>query len=317
MIYVRNDETEQIRILPRIDDRVPSWNPHDLAERDCPFCNLSGAAKYIRPDGLNVHECAQCGSFYVSPTPSLEALYTFYSAYTQEHGAHVAQGKKNFIMKTARAAFKISPLFDFRVAEISSVVKIQGKAVLDIGCGTGNDLIKFKNMGATVEGIDLDQTAITIARDEMGLENTKNCSIEDFNPEITYDVILMMDLIEHIVDPLALLKKAKDYLNDHGVIAIWTPNASFIKRFADTTLLQVDLEHINYLTFETCDYLTHALNLKLIHLESVGFANIQTYKENIGERNALLGRLQSRCSNLLNKQDIRLGTYHLFALFTN
>ena len=127
----------------------------------------------------------------------------------------------------------------------------------------------------------------------------------------------MMDLIEHIVDPLALLKKAKDYLNDHGVIAIWTPNASFIKRFADTTLLQVDLEHINYLTFETCDYLTHALNLKLIHLESVGFANIQTYKENIGERNALLGRLQSRCSNLLNKQDIRLGTYHLFALFTN
>jgi 2-polyprenyl-3-methyl-5-hydroxy-6-metoxy-1,4-benzoquinol methylase len=311
------DEMEQIKVLPRIDDRLPNWSPQDLVGRDCPFCSFNGAARYIRPDGLNVHECEQCGSFYVSPTPSSEALSHFYSAYTQEHRTHISLDKRNPFVKTARAHLRSIGRSDFRVAEISSIVKIHGKAVLDIGCGTGSDLIKFKDMGATVEGIDLDQAAITFARDELGLENTKNCSIQDFNPEITYDIILMMDLIEHVVDPLALLKKAKNYLNDKGVIAIWTPNASFIKRFADTTLLQVDLEHINYLTFETCDYLAHALALKLIHLESVGFANIRTHKENTSKRDAVLSQLQSRCSNLLNRQDVRLGTYHLFCLFTN
>lgn len=60
-----------------------------------------------------------------------------------------------------------------------------------------------------------------------------HCSLfEDFHPEKKYDVIVMGHVLEHVEDPVAILEKAKDWLDDDGFIFAAVPNAHSIHRQA-------------------------------------------------------------------------------------
>jgi 2-polyprenyl-3-methyl-5-hydroxy-6-metoxy-1,4-benzoquinol methylase len=217
----------------------------------------------------------------------------------------------------ARRTLQTDPLSDFRVVEISSVMNICGKRVLDIGCGSGEDLVKFKKLGAIVEGFDIDKHAVHFAQHALGLENVAHRNVEDFEMAPIYDVVLMMDLVEHLADPLTVLRKISDSLVEPGLLAIWTPNASFVQQLNDTTVLQFDLEHMQYLTFRTCRYLADVLDLELAHLESVGFADLAERRFASSSQKALLSTWRRILSNVRNPQDMRLGRYHLFCIFAN
>ncbi|HMU46619.1 MAG TPA: methyltransferase domain-containing protein [Chitinophagaceae bacterium] len=54
--------------------------------------------------------------------------------------------------------------------------------------------------------------------------------IENFNPPITYDFILMDHILEHIEEPQEALSKVKSFLNPRGTIIIGVPNAKSIHR---------------------------------------------------------------------------------------
>jgi len=319
--------------LPKLDERIPRWIEDKLMWRDCPFCGSVGEAEYIRPDNLYVNLCHHCGTFFVSPSPTMECLHQFYSNYFSKHVIGVPLNRS-----AAKYLVSVDPLEDFRVLEMTSVIEPKGKRVLDVGCGDGNSLIKFKKLGANIEGIDLDQTAVTFVRDELAIKNVKNCNFEHFDTETKYDVILMSELIEHPPEPLSILKKAKKLLAENGILVIWTPNASFAHNSNDPIIFRVDLEHMQYLTFKTCNFISNDLDLEIIHLESVGFqrdrfdmlkytrnSSMQFFKNYVQSvkinamaniRNLPAIRFLNRMRRSMQK-DIRLGQYNLFCIFQN
>ena len=97
--------------------------------------------------------------------------------------------------------------------------------VLDIGGGTGSACDIIKNIDhrvAQTQIVDIDTAAEKIALQKG--HQYFCCRIEDFETEQQYDVILMLNLIEHVADPAMILKKAGKLLSKSGIIIIQTPN---------------------------------------------------------------------------------------------
>lgn len=101
----------------------------------------------------------------------------------------------------------------------------ENKNILDIGCSSGNlgaTLIKDKR--AKVIGIDIDKNDVELAKKQLTEAKVVDIEEEDFSNLGKFDVIIMADVIEHLVDPVKVLKKIKDNLKSNGVFIFSVPN---------------------------------------------------------------------------------------------
>jgi 2-polyprenyl-3-methyl-5-hydroxy-6-metoxy-1,4-benzoquinol methylase len=312
------------RILTKLDARIPPWNADDLFERACPFCDGRGEPRYVRPDSLQVRFCDACGTHFVSPAPTNQQLDRFYSTYYRQFSTEGSW------IDGARAEdfARLDPMADFRIAELSSMMHLRGRHALDVGCGAGLVLTVLSRLGMKVSGIDLDPDAIAFLRDRLSIADARRCTIEELEPQVVYDVIIMHDLIEHPLRPFEMMRKAAGLLRPGGLISVWTPNGSFLAEEDEPLALRVDLEHMQYLSHRTCVWLAGRLGLEIAHLEMVGFPVMEGREgrppapirwsglrralkrvPGLTRLIALRRRLQSAPPNL------RLGRYSLFCIF--
>lgn len=98
-------------------------------------------------------------------------------------------------------------------------------SALDVGGGAGHQLDALRRADGRVTRttiVDLDASAESAAR-AAGHEFVR-ARIEDAEIRGPYDVILLLNLIEHVADPHAVLRRMRDLLAPGGVILIKTPN---------------------------------------------------------------------------------------------
>lgn len=311
--------------LPQLDVRIPKWNKDDLLVRNCPICdspNVVGV--YERPDGLNVQVCKQCSAFSISPGPSEAQLNSFYENYDESH----RRAKEMDIQQVLAQYQHADTSTDLRLKELSSIMNFEGARVLDIGFGRAFLLYCMKEAGAIPYGIELDPVAVELAH-ALGVNNAVQSSIDEFNPGIKFDLVILNDVIEHPLLPMDLLKKAVDLLAPNGLLMIWTPNGDYSQNHPDCITFRVDLEHMQYLTTESCLSIASELKMKVAHLETLGFPALEGITESKLERanNALtlksmlkstpgfsiLNSLRHRLINTPGR-DERAGSYNLFCI---
>lgn len=103
--------------------------------------------------------------------------------------------------------------------------------ILDIGCGDGSFIIKFKKHCETF-GVDISQNAVKIAK-EAGI-NAYEIDVSSerlpFQDEY-FDIIYMGDVIEHLTNPDFVIKEVARVTKTNGFLVLSTPNlASWINR---------------------------------------------------------------------------------------
>src|SRR5574343_406558 len=123
----------------------------------------------------------------------------------------------------------------FRINYIlNSVANLDCKKILDVGCGGGILSLPLARLGFDVTGIDANQVAIDIAKkqaDGFGLNvKFQNCTIEDFNHEEKFDLILAMDILEHVSDPDIFLNHCKKHLKQGGILVVSTISDSLFSK---------------------------------------------------------------------------------------
>jgi 2-polyprenyl-3-methyl-5-hydroxy-6-metoxy-1,4-benzoquinol methylase len=308
-----------IRKLPQLDSRIPTWNMGDLLERDCPFCDSRAcSARFIRPDGLTVNECEFCKAFFVSPAPSDIQLHHFYQSYDTMHRRSSTTPRD--LLRTYE---QLGPQEDFRFRELISMIELKGCRALDVGFGRGHFMWCLKSQGADVHGIELDESAINIAR-ALGIENVRKATIDDCCHDQPYHLIVLNDLVEHPLHPIPLIQRCVSLLAPRGLILIWTPNGSLARQQESPTTFRVDLEHMQYLTPESCTFVAEKMRLQVVHLETCGFPDLEGLT-NTPPRNAELKNNIKRIVKsvpgfrLIQRMrqgdaDERLGSYHLFCI---
>lgn len=131
------------------------------------------------------------------------------------------------------AAGPMKPLHDInpvRLAYISGNVALDGRRVLDVGCGGGILTESLARLGATVRGLDAGQAVIRVAArhaQENGLEiEYIATSLEGFAAGNAgcFDVLTCMELLEHVPDPQELLHACARVLAPGGDLFLATIN---------------------------------------------------------------------------------------------
>ncbi|MBF0216005.1 MAG: class I SAM-dependent methyltransferase [Candidatus Omnitrophica bacterium] len=104
--------------------------------------------------------------------------------------------------------------------------KPEGKTLIDAGCGDGRFCYEFAGMPMRIVGIDHSEKALAFARAfNPGLEFIQG-DIADVDPDFKADIVVMLDVLEHI--PLekvrAVVSKAYGFLKDHGKLILSVPS---------------------------------------------------------------------------------------------
>lgn len=135
------------------------------------------------------------------------------------------------------------------------------QSILEIGCHTGYLGEVFKKRGNRIWGIEINSDAADKAKPFY--EKVLIGDIEDANLWNTvvqkFDVILFLDVLEHLVDPWRILIKSREFLNPQGFIIITLPNIAFYAirknllfgRFDYQESGIIDKTHLRFFTFHS------------------------------------------------------------------
>ena len=128
---------------------------------------------------------------------------------------------------------EFKPLHDInplRLDYIDRLAGLQGKRVLDVGCGGGLLAEGMAARGAEVTGIDMGKAPLTVARlhrHESGLEiDYRQATAEQLASEepAGFDIVTCLEMLEHTPDPAAVIDACARLIRDDGYIFLSTIN---------------------------------------------------------------------------------------------
>lgn len=194
--------------------------------------------------------CENCGVAYLSPRPDRESIGNAYShyythssdkddlvnnrlrlikSYFSEKYYAVACKKGRFsdyvVYIAMRLFVPLSLYFDAKSRHLFKGKKGTGK-LLDVGCGNGEFLRFADRYGWSVVGVDFDEDAVTEAR--SGDLDVRTGGIGVIDSKEKFDFISLSHVIEHVYDPVELIRTCYALLNDGGTLWLETPNIESI-----------------------------------------------------------------------------------------
>jgi len=107
------------------------------------------------------------------------------------------------------------------VPDLTRLIPLSARTVLDVGCGTGAILESFSRRYQAF-GTDTAPQAIEFCR-ERGLTRLHLGTLETYPPSDPFDLITMLDMAEHVEDDAALLQAGRRLLGEGGHVLIAVP----------------------------------------------------------------------------------------------
>jgi len=106
-----------------------------------------------------------------------------------------------------------------------------GAKILEVGCGPGRYTSVLAHIGNNITGIDINEAQLKSARqriDELGFKNVHLQYADAYqylkHNRGKFDIVLALDVMEHMPDPHEFCRLAHDAISNKGVLAIIVPN---------------------------------------------------------------------------------------------
>jgi 2-polyprenyl-3-methyl-5-hydroxy-6-metoxy-1,4-benzoquinol methylase len=188
----------------------------------CPLCKSAHFLNHreivdypVSKEAFILCKCTNCQLLFTNPRPKEEEIGPYYNFPAYFSHEDKAKSLTQWIYQQVRN-YNISKKVNF----IRSLKK-KG-TLLDYGCGTGEFLVKAKNRGWKVKGIEPSIKAKELANLKLG--NKVKESIDDLKKESSFDVITLFHVLEHIHDLRQTVKKILNHLQPNGYLIIAVPN---------------------------------------------------------------------------------------------
>jgi len=202
-------------------------------------------------------KCAACNFVSINPRPNKRLVGKLYkSDYFHGEGfdksVNYIEGLKNF--ESNRIIFS---------SRLKNIEKFVEKGILlDAGCGVGDFLMAAKERGWKAEGVEISDDAAKICR-ENGIR-VYTTSLESMKIKNRYDCVVMVEVIEHLIDPVSSLKNCYGALKEGGLIAIQTDNIeSIYARLTGKKWFYFLYGHLNYFSPRTLKVLLEKTGFKV------------------------------------------------------
>lgn len=113
---------------------------------------------------------------------------------------------------------------------VSCLENAKGVSLLDLACGDGTLTQMFAEYFQIVVGVDASPTHIEEARRRVPSARFFVSLIEEFSLEEKFDTVVLINVLEHVEDPVMVLTKAASFLSEDSVLIVHVPNALAINR---------------------------------------------------------------------------------------
>jgi SAM-dependent methyltransferase len=242
-------------------------------------------------EAYDLRWCAGCDFGFVAPRPSpaqVGAFYDFAEYYTHTAGKGDAKPAKQPLSLSEKIRIKLAWTFDKgRVLYPTTEMMLQdvqhavqpaaGKKprVLDLGCGSGSALLKLRDAGCEVAGIEPDARAAQACR-EKGL-NVHAGTGEEIPVALQddrFDLVMMHHAMEHCIDPLRVAHNVAGLLAPQGVFLCEVPNnhAHGLRNLCGPAWHWLDVpRHLNFFTQASMEKLMAAAGLSVLRTQHYGF----------------------------------------------
>lgn len=232
-----------------------------IRTRQVPSCFLCGSAGELLYEGLedvlygaegtwSIRRCSNrgCGVLWLDPQPTEEDIGQAYARYFTHQGSSGRAGVLKRIYGEVRGGYLrsslgyegagsrgwLAPIANLHpgAADVfaSSVMFLRAprngtSSLLDVGSGGGDFMLRMRDLGWSVTGVETDPIAVERAR-TRGLDVHQGDLDDAELPESSFDAITMSHVIEHIHEPRSLLDRCRMLLKPAGTLVILTPNSA-------------------------------------------------------------------------------------------
>lgn len=220
----------------------------ELAEYvTCPVCGSKESDFFFEKDWFRYVKCQNCSMVYMNPRLNQSATKAFYNSTVNEI---YNESKFDEDSATNRLDDKIN----LKNLDVIGRYKTTGN-LLEIGSAKGYFLLKAKERGYKVFGIELNQHNYAISKRSVG-DTIRNVDLfEAHFDEEMFDIIYMRDVIEHIADPIPFLCEINRIARKRALLFIETHNIEGLihKIVREKHTVIFGFEHPNHWSPKTLD----------------------------------------------------------------
>ena len=183
---------------------------------ESPNCNFCGGDKkkeylvnprkhWYEGKPLRLVECLDCRLVYADPRPKFERILTpFMQMGGWAESITIRKLNRPFVHRVHREIVQYALKY------------CEAKSLFDVGTGAGTLLMEAKKLGLTVAGNDINSYACHML-EEIGI-TIYNLPTQQLELEQKFDIITMLDYLEHTYTPFNDLKWAYDHLAPKGIL---------------------------------------------------------------------------------------------------
>jgi len=213
----------------------------------CPVCGSDASHDFTSHDFMfgtpgeyDYARCKQCAAIFQVPMPGAEQIAGFYPDDYEQYQPERYKQLKNIEKGVLRAVFGYHHLEVPRVyiflGRLLGRLKYgntppfrNGRQALDIGCGNGKFLVKMRDIGWEVRGVEFNAGAVEVCR---------NSGLEVFHGDLhaagfadeSFDMVSARHLIEHLPNPNGFMAEIARILKPGGYLYIRTPSSRALGR---------------------------------------------------------------------------------------
>jgi 2-polyprenyl-3-methyl-5-hydroxy-6-metoxy-1,4-benzoquinol methylase len=196
--------------------------------RPCPLCRADRTALLFEKGGYPFERCAACGLVTRGGEEGPPSYHDYLPQLTQT----------------------LPPLtrrrYEALLARLAS--RRRTGRFLDVGCGGGFLVETARDLGWTAEGTEVSNAAAEFGR-TRGLTIHTGVLADAKLPAGAFDVVTMMEVVEHVGAPVALLAECAALLRPGGALYVTTPNwSSLSRRGAGAAWTPIARDHVVYFT---------------------------------------------------------------------
>ena len=201
------------------------------------------------------------GFWEIAQKPDTQALEAYYA------NKYYQEGKGSYELEYTEEELryfrtKLEQRFAILARSLHPKLIAVGGTMLDVGCGEGYALAFFREKGWSVKGFDFSSAGVMsknpncsdvlITGDVFGL---LNC---EMSAGRNYDVVWLQNVLEHVIDPINLLKLLRTLVAPDGILVVTVPNDFSIIQQAAMELSHIDRQcwiappdHLNYFDYKS------------------------------------------------------------------
>lgn len=205
---------------------------YEEEERPCPLCGAKKIRREFQGREIRYRICSVCGSAWATEMLAFEAHYREYFP--------------EFLQKDNPA---LEPRYDAVLRRLADLAP--SLSLLEIGCGNGQFLDQARRRGWAVCGTELSLAQVEHCR-RRGLEvEAGDLKAQGLFSARRFGAIVLIEVLEHLPDPVGMLREAAARALPGGVLYLTTPHwGSLSRRLLGAKWSVLDPEHVVLATVE-------------------------------------------------------------------